>query len=335
MAAAAAEPSAARQALLLAWCVAGIYAAYLTQGYVQERISTAHYGGGEAGGERFAHLTFLNLAQAAFGAAWSGAGMVLRGTAGKAAEGSAPGSLYWRAALTNTVGPSMGLAALRNISYPAQVLAKSCKMVPVMIMGTLIGGKRYSAAEYVSAGMIAAGVSVFALAKSSKAALSKLQSPNAMLGYTLCALNLAFDGYTNAYQEKLVATHPKTSSQQMMFWMNAWCSLYYAIYMFGFSTVGPDAVAFCARHPDAARDVLMFCVGGAVGQSFIFLTIASFGALINTTITTTRKFVNICISVAINGTVLKGPQWAGVALVFGGVALSSYVKQMRKKKHTE
>ncbi len=51
---------------------------------------------------------------------------------------------------------------LSPLSKFAQVLAKSCKMVPVMIMGTLIGGKKYSMAEYVCVGLIAGGVSLFA-----------------------------------------------------------------------------------------------------------------------------------------------------------------------------
>ena len=45
------------------------------------------------------------------------------------------------------------------------MLAKSCKMIPVMVMGTLIGGTFYSALEYACALMIAAGISLFATAK--------------------------------------------------------------------------------------------------------------------------------------------------------------------------
>ena len=84
--------------------------------------------------------------------------------------------------------------------YPvAQVLAKSCKMIPVMVMGTLIGGKFYSALEYACALMIAAGISLFARQSSSKVT-AKLAAPNAPLGYALCLVNLVFDGYTNAAQ---------------------------------------------------------------------------------------------------------------------------------------
>lgn len=72
-------------------------------------------------------------------------------------------------------------------------------MIPVMLMGTLIGGKFYSSLEYGCAIMIAAGISVFAQQSSSKV-ISKLVAPNAPLGYGLCTLNLLFDGYTNAMQ---------------------------------------------------------------------------------------------------------------------------------------
>lgn len=49
-----------RQALLLLSCVAGIYASYLTQGVVQETLSTKKFG---PQGERFTHLSSLNAVQ--------------------------------------------------------------------------------------------------------------------------------------------------------------------------------------------------------------------------------------------------------------------------------
>ena len=82
------------------------------------------------------------------------------------------------------------------------MLAKSCKMIPVMVMGTLIGGKFYSALEYACALMIAAGISLFARQSSSKVT-AKLAAPNAPLGYALCLVNLVFDGYTNAAQVRV------------------------------------------------------------------------------------------------------------------------------------
>jgi len=42
----------------------------------------------------------------------------------------APWWSYWSPGITNTIGPAMGIEALKYISYPAQVLAKSSKMIP-------------------------------------------------------------------------------------------------------------------------------------------------------------------------------------------------------------
>ncbi|CAK9137101.1 unnamed protein product [Ilex paraguariensis] len=87
------------------------------------------------------------------------------------------------------------------------VLAKSSKMIPVMLMGTLVYGVRYTLPEYVCTLLVAGGVSVFALSKTSSKTISKLAHPNAALGYGLCFLNLAFDGFTNCTQDSITARH--------------------------------------------------------------------------------------------------------------------------------
>ena len=53
--------------------------------------------------------------------------------------------------------------ALRYVSYPTQVLGKSCKMVPVMAGGIVLGGKSYSAFEYIQVVLITVGVCMFNL----------------------------------------------------------------------------------------------------------------------------------------------------------------------------
>lgn len=51
--------------------------------------------------------------------------------------------------------------ALQFISYPTQVIAKSCKPIPVMIFGVLLGKKSYSYKKYIFIGMIVIGVILF------------------------------------------------------------------------------------------------------------------------------------------------------------------------------
>ncbi|KAK1289949.1 UDP-galactose/UDP-glucose transporter 3 [Acorus calamus] len=307
--------------VLLGFCVAGIWSAYITQGVLQETLSTKQFG---PDGKRFEHLAFLNLAQNVVCFVWS---LLMIKIWSRGSNGGAPWRSYWSASITNTIGPAMGIEALKYISYPAQVLAKSSKMIPVMLMGTLVYGIKYTIPEYICTLLVASGVSAFALLKTSSKTISKLAHPNAPLGYGLCCLNLAFDGFTNATQDSITSRYPKTSAWDIMLGMNLWGTIYNVAFMFGWSRGGGyEAVSFCLDHPEAAWDILMYCLCGAVGQNFIFLTISRFGSLANTTITTTRKFVSIVVSSLLSGNPLSAKQWASVLMVFSGLSYQIYLK---------
>lgn len=103
------------QHLELAGCAAGIYGAYLTQGYVQEALATTTYG--EDG--RFPHLEALNGAQCV--ACFLVASLLLLLRRGGGNGKVATPLMYWKPALSNAVGPACGIVALKSINYPAQV----------------------------------------------------------------------------------------------------------------------------------------------------------------------------------------------------------------------
>ncbi|KAI4370530.1 hypothetical protein MLD38_018877 [Melastoma candidum] len=329
-----AQGSGLRRVMILAFCVAGIWSAYIYQGVLQETLSTKRFG---LDGRRFEQLSFLNLVQNVIGLVWSY--LMIKVWNGKGSgSGGAPWWAYWSAGITNTIGPALGIEALKYISYPAQVLAKSSKMIPVMLMGTLVYGIKYTIPEYICSSLVAGGVSIFALLKTSSKTISKLAHPNAPLGYLFCFLNLMFDGFTNATQDSISARYPKTSAWDIMLGMNLWGTVYNLIYMFGWPQgIGYEAIRFCKQHPEAAWDIFLYCLCGAVGQNFIFLTISRFGSLANTTITTTRKFVSIVVSSLLSGNPLSSKQWGCVVMVFSGLSYQIYLKwrklqRMQKKR---
>lgn len=51
--------------------------------------------------------------------------------------------------------------ALQHVSYPTQVIGKSVKPIPIMILGVLIGRKSYSLRKYLFVMMIVIGVGLF------------------------------------------------------------------------------------------------------------------------------------------------------------------------------
>lgn len=133
--------------------------------------------------------------------------------------------------------------------------------------------------------------------------------------------------------------YPKTNPWDIMLGMNLWGTIYNAVIMFVAPLLfsnwpyanGFEAVRFCQENPEVAWDILLFCLCGAVGQNFIFLTISRFGSLTNTTITTTRKFMSIVISSVISGNPLSLKQWGSVVMVFSGLSLQIFLKWKRKK----
>ncbi|KAJ2775706.1 UDP-galactose transporter, partial [Coemansia linderi] len=92
-----------------------------------------------------------------------------------------------------------------------------------------------------------------------------------------------------------------------------------------------SALRFLRTHPRAMADIGMFAVCGSLGQCFVFYTLAKFGSLTLTTVTVTRKFLTILISVFYNGHPLNSRQWSATGVVFSGIALDVYMKQTSKK----
>jgi len=320
----------------LLMCVIGTYGAYITQGLFQEILSTKEFGTWSGTSkERFPHLATLNSFQSWACFLWAFALIFITEYVFVRKEERntehPPMVAYWKAGFTNCFGPACGFQALYYIPYPAQVLAKSSKMIPVMVLGTLLHHQRYPLLEYVYCFMVTAGVSLFAGFSSGKSS-RQVAYPNAPLGYFLCFSNLMLDGYTNVTQDAINKKYKGSTALHMMCWMNFWTGVFYIPMMFVFSNAGKEVLQFCWSYPDAGYDILSFCVCGAVGQLFIFYTIKSFGSLTNTLVTTTRKFFSILASVLWSGNALLWQQWLAVSFVFSGLLSSSLHKHLKRKK---
>ena len=157
----------------LAIACAGIFFSFSYFAVLQEDVYKKRYGEGD--GEKFA-FTFLALVvERGINALVALLGVMIFGGSGV----RIPHTDIFNSGVSQMLAMAASNEALRYVSYPTQVLGKSCKMVPVMAGGIVLGGKRYSIFEYAQVAMITIGVCVFNFGgkKKKSGADSPLQPP--------------------------------------------------------------------------------------------------------------------------------------------------------------
>ncbi|KAH9732195.1 UDP-galactose/UDP-glucose transporter 2 [Citrus sinensis] len=115
------------------------------------------------------------------------------------------------AVLMGSHGLTKGSLAFLN--YPAQLMFKSTKVLPVMVMGAFIPGlrRKYPAHEYVSALLLVVGLILFTLADAQT-------SPNfSMIGVIMISGALIMDSFLGNLQEAIFTMNPETTQMEMLF----------------------------------------------------------------------------------------------------------------------
>ena len=329
----------------------------LTWALLQERITTTSYGPPSAP-QRFTFSIVLNTLQSLF-AALTGTAYLSLSTRGPPPSIFPSHSLLGPlllVALTSSLASPFGYAALAHIDYVTFILAKACKLLPVMFLHVTLFRRPYPLYKYGVVALVTAGVAVFTLGQHANGSAKK-HSPsvterNNTWGLLLLSVNLLLDGLTNATQDHIFATHKPYSGPQMMAAQNILATALTTTYLLllpllpstlltalNIPATAPhelrDALAFLAAHPAVLADVLAFAACGAVGQIFIYRTLARFSSLLLVTVTVTRKMLTMLLSVLWFGHRLGAGQWVGVGLVFGGVGAEGWVARREKKAKEE
>jgi UDP-galactose transporter B1 len=165
-------------------------------------------------------------------------------------------------------------------------------------------------------------------------------------GLALLGMSLFMDGLLGACQSTLKRKHlnnyfrPPSAMETMLF-INLYatlilipCSYYAGQFTHGMSMLFPSSsnnMNSVEEVDNTSKLLLQLNLSASFGQVFIFLTIHHFSPLTCTTITTTRKFFTILLSVYKFGHVLDIWQWSSVGLVFGGLYLEIVSKFMEEK----
>ena len=311
----------------------GVWVSFLIFGYCQEHLTRHEYGDQQ---ERFTHTQALVVAQ-------SLGNVLVAGVAIKASGSKAKRGTKWSAgvsmkdwlivAVSYFLAHSFGLASLKYIIFPLQVVIKSCKSVPVMIGEILFAKVKPSIAKTVGVLLLSAGVALFTFTvESGSKKKTDTATSNSLVfyGVALALAALVCDAVYGPYQNKIVAKH-KPTSWQLMFNMNMYELLIAVTYDLLTSTDLQGAMSFWERHPiEFGYRVLLFCASMSVGNVFIYKIQREFGALSVTKTTTVRKFVSLALSILWFGHSLSVIHYIAMLLVFAAPVIEQRIHRWEK-----
>lgn len=345
------ESQSSATTLNLLICVGGIYASFLTWGVLQERITTTNYGT-ELNREVFKYPVVMNTVQSTFAALLGYVYILLTRKSSNDLPVLPSKGILWPlslVAVTSAMSSPFGYASLQHVDYITFILAKSCKLLPVMFLHVTLYRKKYPFYKYAVVALVTTGVAIFTLHQSGGSKKKKGGDSNSLYGLMLLGVNLLFDGLTNSTQDDIYARFRPYTGQQMMCALNMMSTFLTSSFLLlspyivqaglgSYLGVDPkgagelqDAISFIQRHPAVGWDILGFAACGAMGQVFIFMTLSIFGSLLLVTVTVTRKMLTMIISVVWFGHSLTGMQWLGVGLVFGGIGIEAELSKREKK----
>lgn len=217
------------------------------------------------------------------------------------------------------------------VIFPIQVLAKSCKPVPVMLMGAVMG-KRYPAKKYINVFMIVLGVALFMgggesttkkhpTAGGGSSSSSTNTTSEQIIGALLLFISLCFDGGTGAYEDKLMSVH-SVQPFDLMYNIQLGKTILAGVGLLVLNQIH----IFVQMCQDMGFLLVALGLSGALGQVFIFVTIAKFGALTCSIIGLARKVTTLVASIYFYGHHLTTIQSSGLLLSIAAMVMNFWGK---------
>ena len=124
-----------------------------------------------------------------------------------------PVSPFWVIAGCLLASLALGNVALRFVSYPVKVVLKSSKLLPAMLMGVLLLGRKYTRSQYLSALLLCVGVVGCTYADKWVDANGKNSSA---YGVSLLLFAVCCDAVSPVVQERLLGKHEVPAAELMV-----------------------------------------------------------------------------------------------------------------------
>ena len=130
------------------------------------------------------------------------------------------------------------------------------------------------------------------------------------------------DGVTGGVQKRLLADMKRAKVTPQPYDLMTFTNLFMMIFALIISCVLGEfsyGIDYCAHNPKVFSLIWKFSMCSAIGQSFIFYTVARFDPLVCSTVTTTRKIFSVVLSIVFKGHSIPSQGWMGLALAISGI----------------
>ena len=190
------------------------------------------------------------------------------------------------ASMTST-GMYLTNAALMYLNYTTRIVAKSSKVIPTMLLGTVMQGRRYGASEYGAAWMLVLGIVLFTMGD-----VDTLPTFDPK-GVVLITIALFLDSAAGNFEERRFFNIPNPVNHAEVVYHANLIGMCFTTTTMLFSGELFPAIDHAMTHSHVLPVICMAAFFGYLSVSFILLLIRHYGATNTEVIKSLRKMISI------------------------------------------
>ena len=213
--------------------------------------------------------------------------------------------------------------SLNYLNYPTRVLFKSSKLLPTMVVGTLMQGRSYGPLEYLASAGLVGGIVLFLLGD------ADTLPQFAITGVLLITVGLFCDAATSNYEEKVFFRVATPASQaEVIAYASTFGSGWALLLMLPTGELN-EAVEHSAKYPQVVPLIVGSATCGYVSVTFVLLLIKISGATVCEMIKSLRKVLTVTLSFVLYPKALSYKYFVGGAFVV--ISLAATQELQRRK----
>lgn len=221
---------------------------------------------------------------------------------------------------------SLSNMSLNYINFPTKVVFRSCKLIPTMIISTIINKRVFQSAEYVSAMSISLGLVIFA------AADWKMTPSFNPIGLAMVSSSVIADAILPNAQERLF----RLGSSRLE--VTLFTNFFTLIAMTVTTLLSGDLIGIfklAMSNSQLATFMITYTCISYLAISTFMTIVKRYGGVTAVLLGTARKAMSILLSFLLFPKPFTWYYAVGALLVLGGLLAASMLKQRLKKREIE